>query len=242
MDYYFQIQNLQTKNFKNMKKIKLFAFAVLAMLSTNAFAQSATDAADDTWQYYTVMDDDGEYTLATIIGLVDSKKGTIENLEIPEQVTGAGGFKYTVIGIDVNGAKGAFQDDAKIKTVTIPANIESIGQDAFNNCYNLTTVTFASGSKLNFIDDGAFAETSSLEKLDLSNTKVISFWDDNGTPANLADDFSHTPFVSGGNLNVSLEEIVLVQLWLDLLHLRRPTLLQQESRSSVPVHSLVTRN
>ncbi len=182
-----------------MKKIKLFALAAFAMLSTNAFAQSFADVTDDTWQY-TVNPDPDDVTkpssTATLLGLVDSKKGTIENLEIPAQVTGEGGVKYTVTAIGYNGTKGAFQDDAKIKTVTFTANIESIGQDAFNNCYNMTTVTFPTGSKLATIGDGAFAETAALEKIDLSNTLVVDL---SGV----------TPFVAGGNLNVSLEEIVL---------------------------------
>ncbi len=189
-----------------MKKIKLFALVAFAMLSTNAFAQSFADVTDDTWQY-TVNPDPDDVTkpssTATLVGLVDSKKGTVENLEIPAQVTGAGNYKYTVVGI----GDGAFENDAKIKTVTFTANIEYINDDAFNNCYNMTTVTFPAGSKLNFIGNGAFAETASLEKIDLSNTKVFSFYNE-GDPTDPTDDIAYTPFVDAG-LNVSLEEIVL---------------------------------
>ena len=155
------------------------------MMSTNAFAQSS----DGDWKY-TVTDAD--LKTAQLVSLVDSKKGTIENLEIPATVTGEGDVKYTITSIAAN----AFKDDAKIKTVTFTAAITEIGMDAFFNCYNLKTVTFPTGSKLARINNGAFAETAALEKIDLSNTQVIDL-------------AGYTPFVKGENLNVSLEEIVL---------------------------------
>lgn len=169
-----------------MKKFKLFALAAFAMLSTNAFAQTYSDGD---WKYY--LNGTTPET-ATLESLVDSKKGTIEDLKIPATVKDEGGKEYAVTGIGWQ----AFAGDEKIKTVTLTAAIQFIGTEAFKDASNLTTVTIPAESKLATIYDGAFANTFALEKLDLSNTKVydLSFY---------------TPFVSGTSSNVALEEIVL---------------------------------
>lgn len=167
-----------------MKKFKLFALAAFAMLSTNAFAQYS----DGDWKYY--LNGTTPET-ATLASLVDSKKGTIEDLKIPATVKDEGGKEYAVTAI---GAQ-AFAGDEKIKTVTLTAAIKSIGFEAFKDASNLTTVTIPAESKLATIYDGAFANTFALEKLDLSNTKVYDL-------------SGFTPFVSGSS-NVALEEIVL---------------------------------
>ena len=171
-----------------MKKIKLFALAAFAMMSINVFA---VDTTDDTWQY--TVTDPGK-KLATLDGFVDAKKGTVENLVIPAEVTGEGGVKYTITAISAN----AFKNDAKIKTVTFTAAVESIGENAFDNVYNLTTLTFPEGSKLTTIENYAFAKCDALTKIDLSKTQVVDFG-------------AYTPFVPAETpgQNIALEEIVL---------------------------------
>jgi len=169
-----------------MKKIKLFALAAFAMMSINAFAE---DSTDDTWQYKIISADD---KTATLDGFVDAKKGTVENLVIPAEVTGEGGVKYTITKISEN----AFKNDAKIKTVTFTAAVTEIGASAFNNVYNLTTLTFPEGSKLAKIGNYAFGKCDALTKIDLSKTQVVDF----GVT---------TPFVDDTPINLALEEIVL---------------------------------
>ena len=173
-----------------MKKIKFFALAALLMGSTSVFAEEADPTpSDGNWKYEVT---NAVTKTAKLISLVDSKKGTIEDLKIPAEVTGEGDVKYTVTAI----ADKAFQGDEKIKTVTFTTAIEEIGVDAFENASNITTVTFPEGSKLATIKNGAFANTFALEKIDLSNTKVYDL-------------SAVTPFVKGTTPNVALEEIVL---------------------------------
>ena len=52
---------------------------------------------------------------------------------------------------------GAFSN-SKIKQIRIPAGIEEIGDCAFRQCKNLTTVTFTLGSYLKKIGHYAFSE------------------------------------------------------------------------------------
>ena len=157
------------------------------MLSTNVFAQ--TTLSDGDWKYK--LNATTPET-ATLIGLVDSKVGTVEDLKLPATVAGEGTATYAVTKI----ADGAFAGDDAIKTVTFTTAITEIGEEAFYDAWNITSVTFPEGSELTTIKDGAFAETSALEKIDLSNTKVTNFG-------------AYTPFVKGTTTNTSLEEIVL---------------------------------
>ena len=87
--------------------------------------------------------------------------GTDADVEIPETVT-YDGTTYTVTAI----AESAFSTNQKIKTVTIPASVETIGADAFNTCENLSSVSFAEGSKLKTIGHGAFVSTC-FEEIEL---------------------------------------------------------------------------
>ncbi len=66
----------------------------------------------------------------------------------------------------------AFNRCFDIKSVYLPDSVEVIGSHAFYECFNLTSVTFASNSSLNRISDYAFADTS-LGALDIPK-RVIS--------------------------------------------------------------------
>lgn len=170
-----------------MKKFKLFALAMMAMLSTNAFAQKIQSDGD--WKY---TDVNAVAKTATLVGLVDSKKGTVEALKIPATVSDEGGAEYTITKIGA----GAFQGDEAILTVTFTTSITEIGESAFADASSLTKVTFPKGSALATIGNAAFANTFSLEKLDFSNTKVYDL-------------STVTPFVDGKISNVALEEVKL---------------------------------
>lgn len=54
-----------------------------------------------------------------------------------------------------------------LKAVTIPASVEKIGKAAFYGCDKLETLTFANGSALKFIGDGAFSNCQSLVNVTL---------------------------------------------------------------------------
>ncbi len=142
-----------------MKKIKLFALAVCAMLSTNAFA----DPVDVTAAYVVSETADVIYTPIVsgkaplaykIIGLkgeaADGKKlvsGTVEvyqnaaqmagytSIEIPATVaipiTVTGGYDGTFTFDVVKVADDAFTNIKTLTSVTLPASITAIGDNAF---------------------------------------------------------------------------------------------------------------
>lgn len=81
----------------------------------------------------------------------------------------------------------AFKDNKKITKVIIPKTVTQIGKRAFYGCTNLKGVyfvddkevdyndpAFVSESSMTLIDRNAFEKCTSLEKLDLSNVKVIT--------------------------------------------------------------------
>ena len=75
--------------------------------------------------------------------------------------------------------KGAFSKTS-ITSVYIPASVTTIGNNAFQNCISLTSVTFAEGSQLKTIAIHAFAECTSLTSAVIPEgvTKIGSsaFW------------------------------------------------------------------
>ena len=96
-------------------------------------------------------------------------KCPLTSLVLPDSLTsiGAGVFKDCTELKSVNlldcvnlksiGAN-AFNNCAELTSVVIPANVESIGENAFVKT-GLTSVSFASGSKLEVINSGVFAKT-----------------------------------------------------------------------------------
>lgn len=116
-----------------MKKIKLFALAVFAMLSTNAFAAVGDTKADGNYRYKILS-----ATTAEIIGFVANHE--VAAVEIPTQVTDpdATTTKYDVVAVAVK----AFENQKIITSVTIPdTKVVTIEAGAFAGCTDLTTVT-----------------------------------------------------------------------------------------------------
>jgi hypothetical protein len=61
-------------------------------------------------------------------------------------------------------------DSPDITSVTIPASIQTIGEDAFSNCPLLTTVTFAPGSQLTTIEANSFYRCEKLTSIVLPDS------------------------------------------------------------------------
>ncbi len=77
--------------------------------------------------------------------------GTSANVVLPENITSI--------------AQRAFARNNALQSITIPASVISIGNDAFDSCENLQTVTFAKGSQLQTIGERAFQECSALTSI-----------------------------------------------------------------------------
>lgn len=104
------------------------------------------------------------------------------SLSIPEKMGG----KYKVTAIK----SGAFQNDKKISGVIIPSSVESIGNNAFLNCTNLSYVNISNNSKLKTIGGGAF-----------ENTKISKFI----IPDNVTE-ISATAFIDCDNITLTVSE------------------------------------
>ena len=63
--------------------------------------------------------------------------------------------------------KAAFQANVTIKTLTIPARITEIGDYAFENCVNLTSLAFDTDTELTTLGNSAFANCTSLATVTL---------------------------------------------------------------------------
>lgn len=112
--------------------------------------QHYTDGDGAHW-YYVINQ---ETPSATIIGL----SGNVSDVTIPSFIE-----DYPVQTI----SSSAFLNDTTITSITIPTSVTEIGDNAFANCNNLKTVSFADGSNMISIGQYAFYGCSSLSEIDV---------------------------------------------------------------------------
>lgn len=121
--------------------------------------------------YTYVLYDDGTAMIVAAPSVYDLEGEVV----IPSEVTDNGKtYKVTSIGEE------AFLGRRYITSVTIPSTIESIGDNAFEGCYNsgdgqgLKTVVFSGESKLKTIGKNAFSSCCALESISIpsSVTKI----------------------------------------------------------------------
>ena len=183
-----------------MKKFKLFALAVMAMLSTNAFAAVGDVKAAGNFRYEVTNATAGSEA-ATIIGFVAGHEQA--EVVIPSTVADPDAditYKVTAIGKATTTAASLFQNLDVITKVTIPDEnvatltdnaftgcknltavtigkaVTSIGEEAFMNCAKLATVTFnapAADAAALTITEKAF-EGTAITELDLTNTNMTT--------------------------------------------------------------------
>ena len=150
-----------------MKKIKLFALAVCAMLSTNAFAQGTTSTG-----LFTISYDASDN--ATITGFRnDATAADVKDLVIPATLTKTGGDPYKVVAIAAN----AFTSNSTllkaIETLVIEdENVATINASAFKGATALTSVTI--GKAVETIDASAFEGCTALTTLNLEKAEALA--------------------------------------------------------------------
>lgn len=102
-----------------------------------------------------VLISEGEYTVSGI--------GTCTDTEILIPTTYNG---LPVVSVEAS----AFLNNTAITSVVLPDSITSIGENAFNGCESLTSVTFGKNSQLSSIGPGAFNYCYSLESITISES------------------------------------------------------------------------
>ena len=73
--------------------------------------------------------------------------------------------------VKANSNEGTFQG-TNVKTVFIPDTVITVGFRCFKDCEELTSVTFAPDSSLNFMGGSAFENCTKIEEIDLSSTSL----------------------------------------------------------------------
>ena len=129
-----------------MKKI-ILSLTLLLTVSMSAFAQEFPYNGIN----YKIL---SETDMTVEVGVSLSFNGS--ELIIPEKVI----MKYTQKEYTVTGiGESAFFNNTFVTSVSIPATMKTIGNEAFKNCSNLTSLTFEGESQLEQIGDYAFYNT-----------------------------------------------------------------------------------
>ena len=133
------------------------AFAEDTSSSTGGTASDGTD----TYKYeYTV--NDGNATITKFLGPVGSANPNFYDIKIPSElgghpVTGLGEYSFAANPYDGHQGNPLC---SKIRSVTIPQSVTSIGDRAFDGCSALTTLSL--GEKIKTIGNCAFENCTSL--------------------------------------------------------------------------------
>ena len=147
-----------------MKKKILLASLMVAMLIC-LFAISTFAAEQIDGIYYDLNGTEAAVSASNASGC------QLANVVIPEKVT-FNGVEYTVTSIKEKafGSSNASKGNSKVVSVTIPSTVTSVGQYAFANCVNITTVN----SNATILGSYMFYNCPLVENVTLKNTVKIS--------------------------------------------------------------------
>ncbi len=141
---------------KKMLKLGAIALCVVCLVaSLAACAKTETDPESGL-----ILSLDKNTQTYTVVGCTDQTA----RVEIPDKYNGV---RITAIG------SGAFKDNTKLTSVTIPSTVESIGGVAFHGCTELKEVIFEGfdeSSPLTELPSGVFNKCAKLEAVDIPNS------------------------------------------------------------------------
>lgn len=156
----------------SFKSLLLFSSLCLVAFASPANAETITITEDGVykgWQFE--LNSDGTtYSLVSIDFNYYNESECPEDVTIPTSIK-SNGKTYEVSGVvggqSVAGIEAGVFSSTKIKTVTIPNGIKTIGSSAFSYCTGLTEVTFTGKSQITSIGDYAFQGCKSLTSINL---------------------------------------------------------------------------
>ncbi len=118
----------------------------------------------DTIHSYALPDGSGNLYYNAETGWITSADNTVKNALIPAQIDGV-----TIVGINpfvfANRGGSWVYENKTLTSVSIPNTVEEIGESAFEGCTALSTLRFATGSRLKTIGEDAFKDCSSITSL-----------------------------------------------------------------------------
>ena len=132
---------------------RILSVIILFILLLAALPVLSSCAGADGGEIFSFEESDGGYTVAAILT-------TDRNIVIPSEHAGK---KVTAI------KESAFYRNEDLRTVTIPATIETVGPYAFADCPNLHKVVFLEGGRC-AIGDSAFEGCTLLSTLDFNGS------------------------------------------------------------------------
>lgn len=139
------------------KKIILTLTMVALLICTLAISAYAADCIDGI--YYSLNGN------SATVSTDNQKSCELETVVIPEKFN-HNGTEYTVVAISTK----AFYGNTKVKSVTVPATVTSVGDYAFQNCTSITTVT----CKSTILGKYMFSNCPLVKDVTLENTVTIS--------------------------------------------------------------------
>ena len=214
------------KFLSKMKKIKLFALAAFAMLSTNAFAAAGWGdvKSTDTFTYQPWLTDDTDPTTengtARITGFVNGLTAAqMETVTIPATIVVNSTKSYYVIEVDgADGLSTPFAGNTNIKKVVFEENekLTTIGAKSFEECSSLTEIDLSKVKNLENLGANALAG-SSIVTLDLSKTKVRKLNEFNdATLATYYTGKGEFAKAAAVEKNITLTSVILPDTWTDI--------------------------
>ena len=155
-------------------------FVVLRNIIASGYCGAEGDGSNLTW----ALDDKGLLTIDGTGAMAGYSSGytpwnnynsSINSVEISDGVTtiGKNSVKYTnAVSISMPESitrieSAGFEGNEKLLSIVIPANVEYIGDYAFNNCTSLENITFEKNSKLTEISSAAFGYCIKLCSLEI---------------------------------------------------------------------------
>ena len=155
-------------------------FVVLRNIIASGYCGAEGDGSNLTW----ALDDKGLLTIDGTGAMAGYSSGYtpwnnynsgINSVEISDGVTtiGKNSIKYTnAVSISMPESitrieSAGFEGNEKLLSIVIPANVEYIGDYAFNNCTSLENITFEKNSKLTEISSAAFGYCIKLCSLEI---------------------------------------------------------------------------